>query len=475
MTIANDIAEGLSGAWQARRRPAALAVNAAERELLWVYLRRAALTTLIGWNLAGLYMLLAPVTFVSRWTLIMPGESHSTTMTIDSVGQASSQTNSPFGSVSLSPKVVYKEIALSDRVREAAAKSAGMSPALFGRPTIKLIDETSLLQFEIGGSTAEMAHDKAVASLDALNDQLETLRRDEVAKRAEAIAQNVKSYRDQVDSVRRRITEVSLASGLVSVSQFNENVASLAQVQRKLVELTGEAGKMDQEQTRLIERMGLDAASASIALRLAGDASLSKVVTDFADANSAYTAESMHLGPSNSVLINLDKRRLAAVDALKHMIERLSPGSAEETRAIVMLTNLSRQAELLQVMVRNEAALQGKRKEIDTVTAEKNRLEIEVARLSEAAAKLEDLQKEHLLAEAVYSSAVARVDTSKSELYGAYPIIQVLAPPTLPDSPEQPKLTYALAAGVIGTVFSALTWGLSWLHAVQMRRRRKKQ
>ncbi len=476
MTIANDIAAGLTGAWQGRRRRSAgLSVNDAERELLWIYLRRAALTALIGWNLAGLYMLLAPVTYVSRWTLIMPGESHNTTMTIDSVGQASSQTNSPFGSVSLSPKVVYKEIAMSDLVRETAARSAGMSPVLFGRPTIRLIDETSLLQFEIGGSTADLARRKAVASLDALNEQLEALRRDEVAKRSEAITQNLKTYREQVDRVRQKITEVSLSSGLVSINQFNETVASLAQIQRKLVEITSEAGRMEQEQARLIERMGLDAASASIALRLAGDASLAKVVTDYADANSAYTAESMHLGPDNPVLINLDKRRLAAVEALRRMMEKLNLGSPDQAHAISMLTNLSRQAELLAIMVRNEAALQGKRSEIETVSAEKKRLDQEVARLSAAAAKLEDLKKEHLLAEAVYSSAVARVDTSKSELYGAYPIVQVLAAPTTPDAPEQPKLTYALAGGVVGTVFSALTWGLAWLHTVQMRRRRKKR
>ncbi|MEI4594843.1 hypothetical protein WAC38_28840, partial [Klebsiella pneumoniae] len=90
-------------------------------------------------------------------------------------------------------------------------------------------------------------------------------------------------------------------------------------------------GRMDQEQARLIERMSLDAASASIALRLTGDASLAKVVSDFAEANSAFTAESMHLGPSNPVLVNLDKRRLAAVDALKRMMEKVNLGSTDQS------------------------------------------------------------------------------------------------------------------------------------------------
>ena len=474
MTIANDIAAGLSGTWDGRARSIERSLSPSEYDLLWTYLRRAALTALIGWVLTGLYYLLTPVSYVSQWTLIMPGESHNTTMSIDTVGQASTSTNSPFGSVSLSPKVVYKEIALSDLVRQAAARTAGMSFAAFGKPNVRLIDETSLMQFEITGWTPEIAHRKAVASIEALNAQLESLRRDEVSKRSEAITQNLKNYKVQVDQARQKITEVSLSSGLVSINQFNEIVASLAQVQRKLVDLTSEAGRMEQEQTRLIKRMGLDATSAGLALRMAGDASLAKVVTDFADANSAYTAESMHLGPNNPTLINLDKRRLAAVDALKHLMEHMNIGSDLAARAIVMLTNVSREAELLQTMVRNEAALQGKRTEIETVTAERKRLELEVARLSEAAAKLEDLKKDHLLAEAVYSSAMARIDTSKSELYGAYPIVQVLAAPTMPEVQDQPKLAYAIAGGSLGTLFSFLTWGLAWVHTLQMTRRRKR-
>jgi len=474
MTIANDIASGLSGVWDGRERRLPRSLSAAESDLLWSYIRRATLTALIGWILAGCYLLLTPTSYVSQWTLIMPGEGHNATMSIDTVGQATSTTNSPFGSVSLSPKVVYKEIALSDLVRETAARNAGMSFAAFGKPTIRLIDETSLLHFEISGWTPEIAHRKAVASIEALNAQLGMLRRDEVAKRSEAITQNLKNYKDQVDQARQQIAEVSLASGLVSINQFNEIVASLAQVQRKLVDITSEASKMDQEQVRLISRMGLDATTAGIALRVAGDASLAKVVSDFADANSAYTAESMHLGPNNPTLINLDKRRLAAVDALKRLMEQMNMGSDVAARTIVMLTNISREAELLQVMVRNEAALQGKRMEIETITAEKKRLELEVARLSLAAAKLEDLKKDHLLAEAVYSSAMARVDTSKSELYGAYPIVQVLAAPTMPEAQDQPKTSYAIAGGSLGTMFSFLSWGLAWVHTLQMTRRRKR-
>ena len=87
---------------------------------------------------------------------------------------------------------------------------------------------------------------------------------------------------------------------------------------------------------------------------------------------------------------------------------------------------------------------------------------------------IEDLKKDHLLAEAVYSSALARVDTSKSDIYGAYPILQVLAQPNLPAGHEQPRRLYAFVAGVIGTLFSMFTWGLAWLQYQQTTNRRRK-
>ena len=339
----------------------------------------------------------------------------------------------------------------------------------FGRPRIKLIDETALMMFEITGRTPEMAQRKAMASIQALNAQLENLRKDEIDKRSVAITQNLKSYQDEVTAVRKRIGDVQTASGLVSINQFNELVASLGATRRRLSDISGEASKLDEEQQRLIARIGIDPAYASVALKIAGDPALAKVVTEYADTNGLYMAESQRLGPSNPVMINLDKRRHAALKALRALTPDLQDGEA-----VALLANISHQAELLQQLVRNEATVKGKRKEVETMTADKDRLESELAKLSDAAAKLEDLKKDHLLAEAVYSSALARVDTSKSDIYGAYPILQVLAQPNLPAGHEQPRRLYAFVAGVIGTLFSMFTWGLAWLHYQQTTNRRRK-
>ena len=123
MTIANDIGAQLGGAWNDRRHRLGKSLRREDRAVLESYVRRFVITALAGWLLASAYLLFTPVRYASKWTMILPGSGHSATMSIDTVGQATTTANSPFGSVSLSPKVVYREIADSDAVRIAASQA----------------------------------------------------------------------------------------------------------------------------------------------------------------------------------------------------------------------------------------------------------------------------------------------------------------------------------------------------------------
>ena len=86
------------------------------------------------------------------------------------------------------------------------------------------------------------------------------------------------------------------------------------------------------------------------------------------------------------------------------------------------------------------------------------------------AAKLEDLERDHKIAEAVYSSALARVDTNRQDIYASYPLLQVLSPASLPEKPSSPKVHYAIGGGLAGTFFLLIALVFTWIRQPILRK-----
>lgn len=89
----------------------------------WTFLRggpakgrlvRYSLVLMGGWLiialLAAAFFFLTPKSYTSGFTLILPGAGSGTSVNLDSLGQATSNTASPFGSHSLSPTENYKKL-----------------------------------------------------------------------------------------------------------------------------------------------------------------------------------------------------------------------------------------------------------------------------------------------------------------------------------------------------------------------------
>jgi len=91
-------------------------------------------------------------------------------------------------------------------------------------------------------------------------------------------------------------------------------------------------------------------------------------------------------------------------------------------------------------------------------------VESEVKQMGKFAGELEALKKEHLVAEAVYTSAAARLDIGRTDVFDSYPMVQVLSQPSRPENRSQPRLLYAFAAGYLGSFLILMAWGAVWVH-----------
>ena len=86
-----------------------------------------------------------------------------------------------------------------------------------------------------------------------------------------------------------------------------------------------------------------------------------------------------------------------------------------------------------------------------------------IAKIAPMATRLDDLSRDYQVAETVFSSALARIDTTKADVYASYPLVQVLADASLPEKPTSPKPLIAIAAGIVATMMILMGLALAWV------------
>ncbi|HRK18087.1 MAG TPA: hypothetical protein PK970_03960 [Hyphomicrobiaceae bacterium] len=446
---------------------------AARFDTAWPYIRGAVLSVVLVWALVTIYMTMSPRLYASRFTLNVPGAANQTNVSLESLGQATTTPTSPFSTTALSPKVVYKEIADSEQVRSAAAAILGMTVKEFGRPRVKLVDETALMLFQISDSTPDGAKRKAEALIAAFNVQLDNLRRDELEKREAAIRRNLESYQAEARRVRDLQQKTHDASGLHSLTQYAELVSQTTALRRRIADLDGELVRAEREHGMLAARLGLSPQEADAALKIAGSPQIQKALAEFSEAQSLASSETQRFGARHPARILAESRVDAAKSELDRQLAKIGLGAGDGLANVLLAMNGAHRAELLQMLVRTEALASGKRREIETLREEAQRIDRDIERLMPAAVQLEQLKKDQIVADAVLSSAMARINASRSDIYGSYPIVQVVAAPDQTDYLVQPRLFYAVLGGVSGSLFACLAWMLAWLQFLHRARRRK--
>ncbi len=89
---------------------------------------------------------------------------------------------------------------------------------------------------------------------------------------------------------------------------------------------------------------------------------------------------------------------------------------------------------------------------------------------SERRAALDDLKRDVQVAEAVFSSALARTDTSKSDYFASYPMVQTLEAPEVPQKPSAPLPLLAVAGGIAATILIIAALVLTWIRTALLQR-----
>ncbi|RXF03489.1 hypothetical protein [Pseudoalteromonas sp. PS5] len=404
-----------------------------------------------------LFYLQQPPKYSSDLDMVLPGTGANSNVSLDEVGQVVSSTSAPFGK-GYNPRVNYKEMLMSRNLLESAAMSLNMDLKSFGRPKVRLTEQTSILNVEISASSAKLAEQKAWALFDALQEQLKFLRADEVSRRDESIKAVLDQYRERLNIARNNITDFQQRSLLVSKDQLTQHIATLANLKEQIVITKAEIGRSEYYVTQLSVDLGVSPSMAGQAFALQSDGEFRAYLSELTE-SSSQLSEYRSRWDEGHPKVKAERARFEqSKQALRARSEGLiGPHAAHAFQTMDLESNPNR-AQLFADLISAFAAKKG-------IEAKRSELENSAQLLSEKikiyareAAELDRLEREFDLAEAVFTSAAARLEASKADVFASYPVIQLMTPPSLAINSTSPKKSIAIAAALAAMIF--LTMGM---------------
>ena len=399
-----------------------------------------------------LYLSMAPV-YQSDLELVLPGTGASSSVVLDNVGQVVSQTSAPFSAGGFNPRVNYKEMLLSRGVLNLASEKTSLSAIEFGEPKIALTEQTSILVVSIKGSSAKQAETKAWALYQSLQEELNRLRADEVSHRDESIQRVLADYRVRLNEARANILQFQQDSSLVSQDQFTLLVSSLQTIKEKQLYLHAEVSNLIDYAFGLGKNLGVSADLAGKAFTLQSDVEFRGLLKELDISTSQLSEYQSRWGDGHPKVIAEQQRYQAARSALLIRSNIIAGPHAASVLSSLDLDVNPKRAEMFGDLIEASAKERGITAQIADLLRSELHLKDQLKIYAREAAVLDRLQREFDLAEAVFTSAAARLEAGKADVFASYPVLQLLTKPSLPTDIHSPIPQLGLAAGLVGFLF----------------------
>jgi uncharacterized protein involved in exopolysaccharide biosynthesis len=266
-----------------------------------------------------------------------------------------------------------------------------------------------------------------------------------------------------VRAAQRKLIAFQASHGLASLEQFNARIAGVDALRdrerdtRVLVrQQAGVAGWLS-------DGLHSDTRSADHAMRLRGDPLFQQLATRHAAVAAQAAEKAGTLGTNHAERA----RAVSEQDELRAALVKRGRQLTGLGESAIMATIDQQLGDgrsgLMQVMLGRAADAAGASAALAEIRADLARAQAQSPALIAQASELADLQRDHRVAEAVFSSALARIDTNKQDPFASYPLVQTLAAPSLPRAAASPSLLIGLAGAVAASLLTLFGFGLLWL------------
>ncbi len=408
------------------------------------------------------YLATAPVKYTSHASLILPGSGASASVNLANIGQASSYANSAFANGSISPTETYKRLLSADRILDAAAKAVEADRDVFGKPRVQLVDQTSLIHIELQAASPADAQQYGDALVAAFFAEIDALRADEIATREASNTGAIEDYTRAIQATRAEIKKLQSQSGLISVAQYQQQVAANDRVKQELRKQESELARQSERVAALQVALNLPSGAAAATLKLYADGQYLSLLEDVSAGAAKLAQADATYGSRHPIYVNAQNDYEGARSVALQRASQVTGLTAEQLGGLDRAPEGQR-AQLLSELVREDALRAGLEEHVATLRVQ---IRLETLRLSDLApiaAELEDRQRDFAVAEAVFASAIARSESKKTDVYASYPLIQMLENPSLPTRPSSPNKKISIAAGTAASFMLLMGLVLAWV------------
>ncbi len=436
------------------------------------YRMTAGLVNIAIWTLAACFLIGVTPRYTSEWALIIPASETDARVNLANVGQAYGTARSSYDSRSLDPRVNYRSIIESSPVLAAAAEIAGIDRADFPRPRIKLPDQSSIISFEISASEPESARDLGVALDRAFRARLAELRTNETEERDAGIENAIDSARNNLARAQRELLQFKADNSVFSSAQLDEMANTAVGLEARQRTLTEQLSGRERWLASARRHLGVDSHQAAHSLVVQSDSLFLAHYAQYVEARTLLSEYAYKFGANHPRFNAQEQRATHMFSTLAERARQLhGPGlTPDRLKNLIILLDEKNREPLFARYVEATVERDGMQAEIDVVENQIKALGSALEQIARKHAMLEDLERRVQFAEAVFNSALGKIDVGRSNVYSSYPLVQSLVAPSLPEGPSSPVPLFVILGAIAASLFFSVGLTLAWLRNKHARR-----
>ena len=463
----SDRAQPTAQIVRSKQQPPALTSQTSKLRGKRFYLKTWLLGNLIIWSVSLLYIQFKQPVYQSKWAIALPASNSSSNIDIPGVGQASTESESPYNSDFSDPRENYKYLAKTESVLIEAADSIGMTLDEFGKPKIETPGNTTLIEFQIDASKPKIAQAKAIALQKSLQNSLKRLRRDENRDRTQDLEQALAVAAKKLKTARRKLAQFQIDSGLSSTEQASNLTYNIEQLRKQKAEVVAQARKIKSRFNQLQSSLKIAPQTAANALALQSDPELKEYLNSYSQASRELANLEAKFSSNHPSVVEKQSQLNQTQAKLYRRGELIlgQPLTENDLKNINADSGgaLSQRANLFQELVSLQAEEKGLSEQGQTLQQQINELEGKLSTLSQSGSQLQQLEKDVQLAQAVYSSTATKLELNQSQTSASYPPVSIISPPTVPQSVAAPKKSLVMLGSLMSSLLLSSGLYTLWL------------